>query len=120
MAGLQLPPGAEWQAELASRAQKERLARSGLGALPSVGPLLVLPYLLTYWGIRKVYRIATGYTSGSELEPGRMTPSDMRAVMEHICPGSGAEADEGKDLGTCGRCGQRVDVANGKFLTHSS
>jgi hypothetical protein len=77
-----------------------------------------MPFVLMFWGARKVYRKATGYTPPPEPEPEKLTRSEMKAVMDDLCPGSGAEFDGDGKSATCDRCGAVTGVAYGKLLTH--
>lgn len=86
--------------------------------MPTSALIIVLPFALLFWGFRKIYRKATGYTPPPEPEPEKLSRSEMKAVMNDICPGSGSEyGGEGKSA-TCDRCGAATGVAYGKLMTH--
>ena len=105
--------------EANARLRGERIRKSGLAGMPTGALIFVLPFVFTYWGFRRLYRKATGYTPPPEPEPEKLSRSEMKEVMGDLCPGSGAAFDgEGKSA-TCDRCGKAAGVAYGKLMTHS-
>ncbi len=105
--------------EADARLRGERIRKSGLAGMPTSALIFVLPFALVFWGARRVYRKATGYTPPPEPEPEKLTRSELKAVMADLCPGSGGEFEGDTKSATCDRCGKVTGVAYGKFMTHS-
>lgn len=116
----QLPPHLNnpMAMEADARHRGERMRKGGLAGIPTSALIFVMPFALVFLGVRKVYRKATGYTPPPEPEPGTLSPSELKAVMKDLCPGSGGEFDGDAKSATCGRCGKATGVAYGKFMTH--
>lgn len=116
----QLPPHMNnpMAMEADSRLRRERLRKGGLGGMSTSTLIVVLPFALVFWGARRIYRKATGYTAPPEPAPEVLTRSDLKAVMDDICSGSGAEFDGDGKSATCDRCGKVTGVAYGKLMTH--
>ncbi|MCH7740628.1 MAG: hypothetical protein IIC93_10860 [Chloroflexi bacterium] len=116
----QLPPHLNnpMAMEADARHRGERMRKGGLAGMSTSALIFVMPFALVFLGIRKVYRKATGYTPPPKPEPEKLTPSELKAVMKDLCPGSGGEFDGDAKSATCGRCGKATGVAYGKFMTH--
>ena len=116
----QLPPHMNnpMAVEAEVRLRGQRLRRSGLAGMSTSTLIFVLPFALLFWGARRIYRKATGYTPPPESAPSVLTRSDLKAVMDDICSGSGAEFDGDGKSATCDRCGKTTGVAYGKLMTH--
>ncbi len=104
--------------EADARARGQRLRKRGLAGMSTSTLIFVLPFALVFWGARKIYRKATGYTPPPEPEPGKLSRSEIKAVMDDICSGSGAEFDGDGKSATCDRCGKVTGVMYGKLMTH--
>ena len=116
----QLPPHLNSQIglEADARLRIERRRKGGLAGMPTSTLIFVLPFALLFWGLRKVYRMTTGYAPPTAPTPDVLNRTALKAVMNDICSGSGAAiADEGSSA-TCDRCGKTTGVANGKLTTH--
>ncbi len=117
----QLPPHLNnpMAMEADARLRGERLRKGGLAGMPTGALIFMLPFVLLFRGGRKIYRKFTGYTPPVEPEPEKLTRSEMKAVMNDLCPGSGSEFTGDEKSTTCDRCGKSAGVASGKLMTHN-